>query len=210
MQLHLQVACHSGFEIPRIDQIEAWVAAALRKSGGIRAGDESGTGAGESNVAPSSTAESVAARADDAGSGIRESGVARSGVTKSPAAESKTPPPNPHGEITIRVVDRTEMAALNHRYRGKIGPTNVLSFPFEAPPGLPLDILGDVVICAPLVLAQAASQGKPPMAHWAHLVIHGTLHLCGYDHQQPQEAEQMESLEQNILTELGIAPAVAA
>lgn len=108
------------------------------------------------------------------------------------------------GEITVRVVEHAEMAALNHRYRGKSGSTNVLSFPFAAIAGVSLDILGDVVICAPLVATQAAAQRTPLLEHWAHLVIHGTLHLCGFDHQQEAEAVQMEALEQNILADLGI------
>ncbi len=111
------------------------------------------------------------------------------------------------GEVTVRVVDRPEMTDLNRRYRGKTGPTNVLSFPFEAAAaGLPpLDILGDVVICAPVVAAQAARQRKPPMEHWALLVIHGILHLCGFDHQRDAEAARMEALERAILADFGIA-----
>lgn len=108
-------------------------------------------------------------------------------------------------ELTIRVVDQTEMAELNHRYRGKLEPTNVLSFSFEAAPELPIDILGDVVLCAPVVATQAAAYGKPLFAHWAHLVVHGTLHLCGFDHQQPAEAKRMEILEVDIMNRLGIA-----
>lgn len=112
-----------------------------------------------------------------------------------------------NGEMTVRIVDQPEMAELNQRYRGKTGPTNVLSFPFEAsevPSEAPLSILGDVVVCAPVVVAQAADYGTPLMAHWAHMVIHGTLHLCGFDHQEAAEAEQMESLEQCIMEKLGM------
>ena len=110
------------------------------------------------------------------------------------------------GELTVRVVDQSEMADLNHRYRGKSGATDVLSFPFEAEAAadLPLEILGDVVICAPLVAAQAESLGVPLMDHWAHIVIHGVLHLCGWDHQLVAQAERMESLERDILATLGI------
>ncbi len=106
------------------------------------------------------------------------------------------------GELTVRMVDNAEMAALNARYRGKTGATNVLSFPFDAPPGVAVDILGDVVICAPVVAAQAAALGKPPMAHWAHMVIHGILHLCGFDHQRRAQAMRMEALERALLTRL--------
>ena len=109
---------------------------------------------------------------------------------------------HPGGELTVRVVGRTEMADLNARYRGKSGPTNVLAFAVEE--DLPVAILGDVVICGPIVAAEAQSRGISPADHWAHLVIHGTLHLCGYDHQHGAEAERMEDLERNILTDLGI------
>lgn len=105
-------------------------------------------------------------------------------------------------EITIRIVNEVESAALNETYRHKQGPTNVLSFPFEALPEVASSLLGDIVICAPVVLREAVSQGKPPLAHWAHLVIHGVLHLLGYDHDEHQ-AEAMESLEIRILAGLG-------
>lgn len=108
-------------------------------------------------------------------------------------------------EIAIRLVGEVEGAMLNRRYRGKSGATNVLSFPFEAPPGLPAptDLLGDLVICAPLVVHQAVEQGKRVEAHWAHLVIHGTLHLLGYDHHDDRSAAEMEGLETIILNGLG-------
>jgi probable rRNA maturation factor len=107
-------------------------------------------------------------------------------------------------EVTIRVVDEAESAELNGRYRRRPGPTNVLSFPFEPPPGLPpTDLLGDLVICAPLVEREATVQGKSTDAHWAHLVVHGTLHLLGYDHASEGDAAEMESLETAILGELG-------
>ena len=108
------------------------------------------------------------------------------------------------GEVTVRVVERAEMRALNHRYRGHNRPTNVLSFPFQPVAGVPLDILGDIVICAPLVAAEAAAQHKPPMEHWALLLIHGILHLCGYDHQQDEDAARMEAAERRVLAELGM------
>ena len=106
-------------------------------------------------------------------------------------------------ELAIRIVDEAESAALNSAYRHKQGPTNVLSFPAELPPGVPLPLLGDLVICAPVVAREAREQGKLPEAHWAHLVVHGCLHLIGYDHEREDEAEQMESLERGILAGMG-------
>lgn len=106
-------------------------------------------------------------------------------------------------EITIRIVDNAESQALNHAYRGKNKPTNVLSFPFEAPIGVELDLLGDLVICRDIVEQEAIQQNKPLQAHWAHMVIHGTLHLLGYDHIDDEEAEEMESLEIKIMDTLG-------
>ncbi|MDQ2694089.1 MAG: rRNA maturation RNase YbeY [Pseudomonadota bacterium] len=107
------------------------------------------------------------------------------------------------GEITVRIVDAGESAALNETYRRKAGPTNVLSFPFAAPPGVKSRLLGDIVLCAPLVAAEAAAQGKTAEAHWAHLVVHGVLHLLGYDHQHDTEAAAMEAEETRILAGLG-------
>ncbi|NMQ19643.1 rRNA maturation RNase YbeY [Candidatus Competibacter phosphatis] len=106
-------------------------------------------------------------------------------------------------ELTVRVVNEAESTALNETYRHKQGPTNVLSFPFEAPPGVESALLGDVVICAPVVLREAFNQEKPAEAHWAHLVAHGVLHLLGYDHQHESHAETMETLEIRILMGLG-------
>lgn len=107
-------------------------------------------------------------------------------------------------ELTLRIVDRDEMSALNYDYRGKPGPTNVLSFPFEAPPGVELNLLGDIVICAAVVRDEARAQGKPELDHWAHLVVHGVLHLLGYDHIEEDEARVMEALETKILAGLGL------
>lgn len=106
-------------------------------------------------------------------------------------------------ELTIRIVNESESASLNETYRRKQGPTNVLSFPFEAPPAVSVPLIGDIVICAPVVLRESVSQNKVPAAHWAHMVAHGVLHLLGYDHQSDVQAERMESLEQRILTSLG-------
>lgn len=108
-------------------------------------------------------------------------------------------------EVTVRIVDEAESNELNLTYRGKDKPTNVLSFPFEAPPGLELPLLGDLVICRQVVECEAAEQGKPLMAHWAHMVVHGSLHLLGYDHIEDDEAEEMEALERDIMQELGFA-----
>ncbi len=106
-------------------------------------------------------------------------------------------------ELTVRIVEEQESADLNTTYRRKTGPTNVLSFPFECPPGVALPLLGDVVICAAVVAREAAEQGKPLEAHWAHMVIHGTLHLLGHDHIDAAEAEAMEALEIALLKHLG-------
>ncbi|MCP3290146.1 rRNA maturation RNase YbeY, partial [Aeromonas hydrophila] len=100
-------------------------------------------------------------------------------------------------EVTVRIVDEAESNELNLTYRGKDKPTNVLSFPFEAPPGLELPLLGDLVICRQVVEHEATEQGKPLMAHWAHMVVHGSLHLLGYDHIEDDEAEEMEALERD-------------
>ena len=108
-------------------------------------------------------------------------------------------------ELTVRIVDEAESAELNQTYRHKAGPTNVLSFPFENPPGLQLPLLGDLVICAPVVEREAGEQDKASQAHWAHMVVHGCLHLQGYDHIQTEQAEQMEALEIDILARLGFS-----
>jgi len=105
--------------------------------------------------------------------------------------------------LSVRVVDEPEIADLNQRYRSKIGPTNVLSFPFEDPPGVQSDELGDVIVCAPVVDREAQEQGKTVTEHWAHMVVHGVLHLRGYDHVDDDDAETMEGEETRILTGLG-------
>lgn len=106
-------------------------------------------------------------------------------------------------ELTIRLTDEQESAALNQKYRSKQGPTNVLSFPVENAPDAKCPYLGDLVICAPLVAQEAQQQNKPVIHHWAHLTVHGVLHLLGYDHEQEQEAEIMEQLEVDVLNKLG-------
>ena len=107
-------------------------------------------------------------------------------------------------EVTIRLVDNDESQQLNFTYREKDYPTNVLSFPFQCPPGVELPLLGDLVICAPVVAKEAAEQNKPLHSHWAHMVIHGSLHLLGFDHINDDDAEQMEAEEITILQQLGI------
>jgi probable rRNA maturation factor len=108
-------------------------------------------------------------------------------------------------ELSIRVVDAEEGKALNLEYRGKDYPTNVLSFPAEIPAYVELPLLGDIVICASVVAEEAAGQGKSLDAHWAHLVVHGVLHLLGYDHTENTQAELMEARERTILAGLGFA-----
>lgn len=105
--------------------------------------------------------------------------------------------------INIRIVDITESATLNYRYRHKNAPTNVLSFPFLAPPGRDNFFLGDIVICAPVVKDEAFKQKKLLIEHYAHLTIHGLLHLLGFDHKTPKQAKIMEDLEEKILAKLG-------
>ena len=106
-------------------------------------------------------------------------------------------------EMTVRIVDEAESHELNLTYRGKDRPTNVLSFPFECPDEVELPLLGDLVICRQVVEREAAEQEKPLIAHWAHMVVHGSLHLLGYDHIEDDEAEEMESLETQIMQGLG-------
>jgi probable rRNA maturation factor len=107
-------------------------------------------------------------------------------------------------ELSIRVVDSEESAELNSSYRGKSGPTNVLSFPFDSPVPMEPRLLGDLIICVPVVEREAIEQNKVLNNHWAHLVVHGCLHLLGYDHIEDDEAEQMEALEISILQTLDI------
>ena len=107
-------------------------------------------------------------------------------------------------EITVRFVNNDESQQLNNDYRGKDKPTNVLSFPFECPPEVPLDLLGDLVICVPVIAREAEEQQKPIAHHYAHMIVHGTLHLLGYDHIEDAEAEEMEGLEIAILAKLAI------
>lgn len=109
----------------------------------------------------------------------------------------------PDAEVTIRLVDEQESHQLNLQYRGKDKSTNVLSFPFEAPPDIELDLLGDLIICKQVVEKEAAEQNKALNAHWAHMVVHGALHLLGYDHIEDNEAEEMEAIETEIMLKMG-------
>ena len=120
-------------------------------------------------------------------------------------ATAAVQPQSDEVEMTVRIVDEAESHALNLNYRGKDRPTNVLSFPFECPDEVELPLLGDLVICRQVVEREAQEQDKPLMAHWAHMVVHGSLHVLGYDHIEDDEAEEMESLETQIMTGLGFA-----
>ena len=106
-------------------------------------------------------------------------------------------------ELLIRIVGLDEMQALNREYRGADKPTNVLSFALEPMPGPGENLLGDIVICRDVVLDEAIEQGKEISAHWAHMTVHGVLHLCGYDHEGDAGANEMEALETAILVKLG-------
>lgn len=106
-------------------------------------------------------------------------------------------------ELTIRIVDTGEATRLNERWRKKKGPTNVLSFPFDDDQNLVPGLLGDIVLCAPVIKNEATAQNKSVEAHWAHMIIHGILHLLGYDHQKTPDRKKMESMETRLLESLG-------
>ena len=108
-------------------------------------------------------------------------------------------------ELTIRIVDTEEIRSLNKQYRDKDKSTNVLSFPADLPEDIPLNLLGDLIICAPVVEDEAKAQQKNKIAHWCHMTVHGSLHLLGFDHQNDKEAEDMEAQEVTILKTLGFA-----
>ena len=112
------------------------------------------------------------------------------------------PPEHTAATLCVRIVDEEEARTLNARYRRRAYASNVLSFRADIPPELGLAVLGDIVICAPVVLREAHEQGKPSRAHWAHMLVHGTLHLLGFDHQRVHDATHMESLELEILATL--------
>ncbi|EAQ97370.1 rRNA maturation RNase YbeY [Congregibacter litoralis] len=140
--------------------------------------------------------------------------VFRETVEKSPddqtllrAAETAltvgSPAAHGHWEAALRIVDEAEMQQLNAQYRARNTPTNVLSFPADLPADVTLNLLGDIVICAPVVKKEATNQGKPLAAHWDHMLVHGVLHLLGFDHESDAEATHMESLETQALATLG-------
>ena len=108
-----------------------------------------------------------------------------------------------NAEITIRIVDEQESQQLNNTYRHKDKPTNVLSFPFESPIEIEVPLLGDLIICKQVVEAEAKEQDKLLTSHWAHMIVHGCLHLLGYDHILDEEAEEMENIEIDIMQQLG-------
>ncbi len=123
-------------------------------------------------------------------------------------ALAAVPQPLQDAELAVRVVDAEEMQSLNGEYRQKDAPTNVLSFPVGEIDGLPAaagNFLGDIVVCASVVNSEASEQGKRPNDHWAHMLVHGTLHLLGYDHQIDTDAAKMEALEQRVLAQRGVA-----
>jgi probable rRNA maturation factor len=105
-------------------------------------------------------------------------------------------------EVSVYIVDEPESQELNSQYRGKNKPTNVLSFPADIPDEVGVPLLGDLVVCAPVVEREAQEQGKSLEAHWAHMLVHGTLHLLGYDHINDDEADVMEALETRLITQL--------
>ena len=122
--------------------------------------------------------------------------------------EAAVTPFQPESEVTIRLVDEAESHELNLTYRGKDKPTNVLSFPAPEIPGAPASgarPLGDLVICPQVLRSEAREQNKSLRAHWAHLVVHGTLHLIGYDHELDADATRMERREITVLRRLGFA-----
>ncbi len=108
-------------------------------------------------------------------------------------------------QLCVRIVDEDEAAQLNETYRGHTGPSNVLSFAFDATQRTEPPLLGDIIICAPVVAREAESQQKSSRAHYAHMVVHGTLHLLGHDHETESQAEAMEALEREIIAGLGFA-----
>jgi len=108
-------------------------------------------------------------------------------------------------EVSVYIVDEDESQELNSQYRGKDSPTNVLSFPADIPEEVGVPLLGDLVICAPVVEREAQEQHKTLEAHWAHMLVHGSLHLLGYDHIDDDEAEVMEALETKIIMALGFS-----
>ncbi|WP_022944678.1 rRNA maturation RNase YbeY [Pseudoalteromonas ruthenica] len=111
----------------------------------------------------------------------------------------------PNSEITIRISNAEESQSLNHNYRGKDKPTNVLSFEFDAPPGVELPLVGDLIICPEVVYRESLEQQKSFHDHFAHMVVHGCLHLLGYDHINDADAQEMEAIEKRLLATIDIS-----
>ena len=139
----------------------------------------------------------------DIGYGLPRAGLPAAGTLRG-YAEAALAGRREDGELSVRIVDAEEGRALNRDYREKDYATNVLSFPAELPPGVPLPILGDLVLCAPVIAQEAIEQGKPLKHHYAHMLVHGVLHLLGHDHMDEAEAEAMEAIEREVLAGLGI------
>jgi len=144
-------------------------------------------------------------------SGIPSEDEIRSWVRRAAIMSGRTPV-GP-ADVAVRIVGTDEIRRLNRDYRYQDAATNVLSFPADPIAGLPAEvarILGDIVICAAVVRAEATGQGKPLSDHWCHMVVHGTLHLLGFDHQDQAEATTMEAIEAKILEKQGIADPYSA
>ncbi|NIR84671.1 MAG: rRNA maturation RNase YbeY [Gammaproteobacteria bacterium] len=137
--------------------------------------------------------------------GVRDTDVPTSRLISSWVRAALSHVGRTDAQITVRVVGEKEMCALNQQFRDRAEATNVLSFPFEDPPGVRTDILGDVVVCAPVVAREAARFGLPGKSRWAHMIVHGVLHLCGFDHESGKDAEIMEGAEKQVLAGLGFA-----
>ena len=163
-------------------------------------------------VAADSTAQYEVEVSVAAGSGRMPDEQAIRGWVLHALTGSGRAPPGP-ADVSVRVVGEAEIAALNQQYRGKRAPTNVLSFPMAGVEGLPDGeplTLGDIVVCAGVVASEAREQGKAEPDHWAHMLIHGALHLLGFDHERAEEAAEMEALEAQLLASLGIADPYAS
>ncbi|MFN7784098.1 MAG: rRNA maturation RNase YbeY [Lysobacterales bacterium] len=139
----------------------------------------------------------------DVSYGLPRAGLPAAGTLRA-YAEAALAGRREDGELSVRLVDADEGRALNRDYRDKDYATNVLSFAAELPPGVPLPILGDLVLCAPVIAREAEEQGKPLKHHYAHMLVHGVLHLLGHDHMDEAEAEAMEAIEREVLEGLGI------
>ena len=200
LKLHLQQAS-SASNLPAKADLKRWVLAAMGKLSATAEGDTPERDAKKTKG--NKAASTKAAVNNVAGNKILGKNAAGDKTAGKKVADLKV-------ELSLRLVDEVESADLNRRYRGKAGPTNVLSFPFEPPPGVRgRKYLGDLAICVPVVVREAAEQGKAPEAHWAHLVVHGVLHLLGYNHLDETEAQEMEALETRLLANLGFPPPYA-